>query len=122
MGNGYTPVHAAASWGRVELLRILLQRDPAAANVVDEDRDTPLHHVAGASELETEDLRAVVELLLAHGADPSLENAEGKTCLDACGEKVLEADEEQQDGDLDINIEFVKVLAEHGHKLELCAD
>merc|ERR1712046_440860 len=90
--HGYTPVHAAASWGRVELLQLLLQRDPASANVTDVDGDTPLHHVAGASELEAEDLRAVVELLLAHGANPKLINSEGRTCLDTCGEKVLEAE------------------------------
>merc|ERR1712008_88917 len=84
-------------------------------NVRDEDGDTPLHHVAGASELDTQDLRAVVELLLAHGGDPKLKNAEGKTCLDACGEKVLEADDEEQppeEEELDINFEFVKVLDE----------
>merc|ERR1711972_681109 len=118
--NGYTPIHAAASWGRVELLRMLLQRDASSANVQDEDGDTPLHHVAGASELEPDEIRAVVELLLSHGADPKLLNKEGKTCLEACGEKVLEAeeDEEPPTEDVDINLEFIKVLADHGHKIE----
>ena len=79
--NGYTPVHAAAAWGHVELLRALLARDTGSVNVRDEDGDTPLHHVAGADELG--DLtRSVLELLLEHRADPSLQNKEGKTCLD----------------------------------------
>ncbi|CAE7823201.1 unnamed protein product, partial [Symbiodinium sp. CCMP2456] len=67
--NGYTPVMAAASWGHVDLLRILLQRDASAVNVADSDGDTPLHHVAQAIELEADQVRPVLELLLTHGAD-----------------------------------------------------
>jgi len=54
--NGYTPIHAAASWGRVDLLRLLLERvastgaeaATAAANIGDEDGDTPLPLASGA--------------------------------------------------------------------------
>mmetsp|Transcript_10565 Transcript_10565/g.17274 ORF Transcript_10565/g.17274 Transcript_10565/m.17274 type:complete len:214 (+) Transcript_10565:67-708(+) len=119
--NGYTPIHAAASWGRVELLRALLQRDPAGANIKDQDGDTPLHHVAMATELAPEETRSVVELLLAHGANPKLQNAESRTCLDTCGEKVLDMDEDEEpppDQEVEINLEFVKVMADNGHVLE----
>merc|ERR1712232_940502 len=112
--NGYTPIHAAASWGRIDLLRALLQKDPTGVNVRDSDGDTPLHHVASASELTKTETRSIVELLLAHGADPKLENTEGRTCLDTCGEKVLDADDDepppQDEDELDINLEFVKVM------------
>jgi len=82
VSQGYTPVHAAAAWGRVEILGSLLKRAPAAANVVDEDGDTPLHHLADATELGKKELQGVVDLLLASHADPTLKNGEGKTCLD----------------------------------------
>eukprot|EP00928_Gymnodinium_smaydae_P079839 TRINITY_DN63674_c0_g1_i1.p1 TRINITY_DN63674_c0_g1~~TRINITY_DN63674_c0_g1_i1.p1 ORF type:complete len:229 (-),score=64.46 TRINITY_DN63674_c0_g1_i1:350-1036(-) len=110
--NGYTPVHAAAAWGHAELLKSLLARAPDTANVRDSDGDTPLHHVAGAPEL-AENMRPVIELLLANRADPNLQNDEGKTCLDLCGIEVLEGDEEAE-----VNLEFVKILAEHGFEVE----
>mmetsp|Transcript_59582 Transcript_59582/g.167844 ORF Transcript_59582/g.167844 Transcript_59582/m.167844 type:complete len:222 (-) Transcript_59582:27-692(-) len=116
--NGYTPVHAAASWGRVDLLRLLLARDMGAANVVDSDGDTPLHHVATASELDESDMKNVMELLLAARADPGLRNNEQKTCLDLCT-RIDNMDEEGEEGegsdeDVNVNLEFVKVLTEHG--------
>lgn len=70
----YTPIHAAASYGRHDLLRLLL-RYPGVAkdavNVRDEDGDTPLFFC--------ED-RPTAELLVTEfGADPSLQNDEGIT-------------------------------------------
>lgn len=70
----YTPIHAAASYGRHDLLRLLL-RYPGVAkdavNVRDEDGDTPLFFC--------ED-RPTAELLVTEfGADASLENDEGIT-------------------------------------------
>mmetsp|Transcript_101976 Transcript_101976/g.287862 ORF Transcript_101976/g.287862 Transcript_101976/m.287862 type:complete len:226 (-) Transcript_101976:87-764(-) len=112
--NGYTPVHAAASYGHVELLRMLLERDGNGANVGDSDGDTPLHHVASASDLEEDQLRPVVALLLEHRADPTLTNNEQKSCLDLCGESVLEGDDENAE----LNLAFVKILAEHGIQIE----
>jgi len=118
--HGYTPVHAAASWGRDDLLRLLLNRDSGAANVCDEDGDTPLHHVANASELDEEVVRTVVGLLLAHKADPEMQNSEGRTCLEVCGEGALAGtteDEEPPMDDIEVNLAFIKVLAEHGIRL-----
>mmetsp|Transcript_73194 Transcript_73194/g.214550 ORF Transcript_73194/g.214550 Transcript_73194/m.214550 type:complete len:222 (-) Transcript_73194:84-749(-) len=115
--NGYTPVHAAASWARVELLQLLLNRDAAAVNVKDSDGDTPLHHVANASELEESQVKEVVGLLLAHRADPTLVNGENQTCLEVCGASLMQ-DEEEMGEEVEVNLTFVKVLAEHGFKLE----
>lgn len=118
--NGYTPIHAAAAWGREELLRLLLARDGASANVLDNDGDTPLHHVASASELEEDIVRPIVGLLLAHRADIEMQNQEGKTCLDVCGEGVLDREEDEEEAPketAEVNLTFVKILAEHGYKV-----
>eukprot|EP00747_Dinoflagellata_sp_TGD_P021858 gnl/TRDRNA2_/TRDRNA2_128740_c0_seq2.p1 gnl/TRDRNA2_/TRDRNA2_128740_c0~~gnl/TRDRNA2_/TRDRNA2_128740_c0_seq2.p1 ORF type:complete len:350 (+),score=61.49 gnl/TRDRNA2_/TRDRNA2_128740_c0_seq2:20-1069(+) len=120
--NGYTPVAAAASWGHNELLKWLLTVDGSAANVADEDGDTPLHHVACASELSEEQLRAVTSTLLAHGGDPLLRNNEGKTCTEICVETAWsERLKSQQEGkqEEEINLSFIQVLDEHGYKVEL---
>lgn len=116
--SGYTPLHAAASWGRIDLLRLLLQRGGALVNIVDTDGDTPLHHVAQASELEAEQIRPIVELLLEHRADPTIQNDEQKTCLDVCGEEVVDGEDEEPV----LNIEFIKILADHGYKLDESGD
>ncbi|CAE8698663.1 unnamed protein product, partial [Polarella glacialis] len=111
--NGYTPIHAAASWGHHALLEALLARE-AAANVRDGDGDTPLHHLVH-SELSLAEMRPVMELLLRHGADPRLRNNEGQTCLDAArdaarAEEAIENGEDEEGG-LDVNeTEFAKLL------------
>ncbi|WFC96213.1 hypothetical protein MBRA1_002869 [Malassezia brasiliensis] len=70
----YTPIHAAASYGRHDLLRFLLRYpgvDKNAVNVRDEDGDTPLFFC--------ED-RPTAELLVTEfGADARLQNDEGIT-------------------------------------------
>ncbi|CAE8717651.1 unnamed protein product [Polarella glacialis] len=114
--NGYTPVMAAASYGHFDLLRLLLESDTSgtAVNACDSDGDAPLHHVAAAEELDAELLRPVIGLLLQHRADPALQNSEGKTCLDLCGAAVMEGVEEEPV----LNIEFIKVMDEHGVKFD----
>ena len=83
--NGYTPIHAAASWGHAELLRDLLDRCPEGINVADSDGDTALHHVAGAEELGDR-VDAILQLLLQRSGDLAIKNAEGKTPLDVAQE------------------------------------
>mmetsp|Transcript_23754 Transcript_23754/g.55357 ORF Transcript_23754/g.55357 Transcript_23754/m.55357 type:complete len:236 (+) Transcript_23754:66-773(+) len=120
--NGYTPVHAAASYGHVDLLRRLLSMEPAAANVADSDGDAPLHHVAEATDLEEEQVKEVVELLLTHRADPRQQNSEGKTCLEACASALAEengeAMEDEEDAEVSINLPFLRVMAANGIQLE----
>ncbi|KAJ2356233.1 hypothetical protein IWW50_002837 [Coemansia erecta] len=67
--NGYTPLHAAASWKHLQLLQYLLDNG-GDVDIVDSDGDTPLHIC--------EDIKCA-ELLLARGADPEKKNHEGLT-------------------------------------------
>ena len=66
--QGYTCLHAAASYGHHELLQYLIARPGVNLNCGDEDGDTPLHVV--------EDVESC-RMLLAAGADASVRNGDG---------------------------------------------
>ncbi|KAJ3104890.1 hypothetical protein HDU97_008748 [Phlyctochytrium planicorne] len=74
--NGYTPIHATASYGHIELLEFLLQNG-GDANITDNDGDTPLHFSETA---------AAVQCLLKYGADPAKRNAEGVLPIETADE------------------------------------
>ncbi|MBW0470281.1 hypothetical protein O181_009996 [Austropuccinia psidii MF-1] len=78
--NSYTPMHAAASWGRQDVLRYLNSQG-GNINITDEDGDTPLFSV---EDLETAKL--VIEL----GGDPLHANDEGLTADECLGEEYPE--------------------------------
>ncbi|KAI0303816.1 ankyrin repeat-containing domain protein [Multifurca ochricompacta] len=63
----YTPMHAAASYGHLNILEYLISRG-GNVNVVDEDGETPLYTVEN---VET------AQFLLNHGADPTWRNHQG---------------------------------------------
>lgn len=67
--QGYTAVHAAASYDHVELLEYLFSKG-GNANVQDGDGDTPLHHCESVD---------TARILVAHGADWTLKNSEGQS-------------------------------------------
>ncbi|CAH7685699.1 ankyrin repeat-containing domain protein [Phakopsora pachyrhizi] len=67
--NSYTPLHAAASWGHIEILRYLCSVG-GDINITDSDGDTPLFSV---EDLET--ARVIIEL----GGDPNHKNFQGLT-------------------------------------------
>lgn len=71
--NGYTPLHAAASYGHRDLLKLLVQKG-GDINVQDNEGDTPLHH--------TEDVETATMMVEQLGANPKLKNAEGQTAAD----------------------------------------
>lgn len=68
--NGYTPIHAAASYGHIDLLKLLIERG-GDINIQDREGDTALHHI--------EDL-AVAKLMVEQlNADFKIRNHEGQT-------------------------------------------
>ncbi|KAK6515491.1 hypothetical protein TWF506_007825 [Arthrobotrys conoides] len=73
--NGYTPIHAAASYGHLDLLRTLIKDYGGDVNLRDEDGDTPLF----TSE-SVEVAKVLVEEL---GADWSLKNDIGMTAAES---------------------------------------
>jgi ankyrin repeat protein len=65
--SGYTPLQAAASWDRVEMVEYLISKG-ADVNLVDSEGDTALHYCENAK---------IAEVLVEHGADPLLRNKYG---------------------------------------------
>lgn len=70
--NGYTPMHAAASYGHIDLLKYLVSVG-GDVNLKDADGDTPLHAV--------EDVKTAATLVEEMNANWRLKNAEGQTPL-----------------------------------------
>ena len=75
--DGWTPLHLAAHYGRLDAARLLLERGARVRAVsTNAIANTPLHAgLAGAADA------ALVDLLLAHGADPSARGGGGWTPL-----------------------------------------
>lgn len=67
--NGYTPIHAAASYGHIGLLKLLINRG-GNINIQDSEGDAPLHHV--------EDLKTAKVMVEELKADWKIKNNEGQ--------------------------------------------
>ena len=81
--HGYSLLHAAASYGHIDLIRKLIQRYSVDPNITDEDGETPIF----AAELPD-----VARVLLDLGTDATKTNDEGLTAeqkIDAEGEYPL---------------------------------
>lgn len=70
--NGYTPVHAAAAYGYIDLLKLLMAKG-GDINIQDNDGDTPLHHC--------EDVNMAKVLIEEFKCDWNLQNHEGQSPL-----------------------------------------
>ncbi|CAM9701894.1 unnamed protein product, partial [Chrysoparadoxa australica] len=79
--NGYTPVHAAASYAHMQLLDWLVANG-GNVGIQDSDGDTPLHHCEAVEP---------AQWLIAHGAEKEARNCEGLTAADAALEDRNEA-------------------------------
>ncbi|ELU40785.1 Ank domain-containing protein [Rhizoctonia solani AG-1 IA] len=64
---GYTPMHAAASYGHIPILTYLISKG-GDVNITDEEGDTPLY---------TAETVAVAQFLVEHGALVDVTNSEG---------------------------------------------
>lgn len=78
--NGYTPIHAAVSYGHKELIKYLIEQG-GDVNIQDNEGDTPLHHV--------EELEVAKLLVEQYKADYKVKNNDDLTP----GEYIEEEDE-----------------------------
>ncbi|VDC02870.1 unnamed protein product [Peniophora sp. CBMAI 1063] len=78
--DGRAALHDAAAVGDVSVMRTLLEHCPEHANVLDAKKNTPLHCVIERASYQG-DVRAMIELLISHGADVNARNLAGKTPL-----------------------------------------
>ena len=98
---GNNPLHGAARSGNFEIVRILIEYDPAAINVGDGTGWTPLHWASRSHNFKD---GRVIRLLLEHGEDINGQDHMGRTPLHwASFNRVPEA---------------VRVLLEHGADVE----
>lgn len=96
--NGFTFLHAACGYCRVEVIQWLLGLNKESitidVNACDGDGDTPLHHC---------DDTVSAKMLVDGGADHLLKNEEGLTPLEVKGEEVQEGNEDEDSDDEDRN-------------------
>jgi ankyrin repeat protein len=79
--NGLTPLHSAASYSQIEVMRWLFAQT-VDVNAKDSDGDTPLHHCDNVS---------AAKILVEEGrADYKTKNGEGKTAAEMKQEEVIE--------------------------------
>ena len=85
---GTTPLHEATYWGNPRIIKCLL-RGGACPDVVGRVIGSPIaiviRCVAGEDRLRDVAI-GLIELFVAHGADPDIEDVDGVTALDECWE------------------------------------
>jgi Ankyrin repeats (3 copies)/Ankyrin repeat len=99
---GRSPLLVAADSRNLEVVRILIEYDPADINARAESGSTPLHWASGSRYFKD---GSVLRLLLEHGADINAQNEAGQTPLHWAVIRSLA-------------VEFVRVLLEHGADVE----
>ena len=102
--NGFTLLHAACGYCRIEVINWLLDLNNNETIIIDvnardSDNDTPLHHC--------DDVESARILIEKGGADHQLTNNEGKTPLQS---KEAELEEEDDDDSDDEDMDKLKQL------------
>jgi ankyrin repeat protein len=94
--KGYSALHEATIWGKLDFVKWLLDSNLIDPNVTDNDGNTPLH-LAGDRKLSgayysTKQQMEFVRVLIEHGASPNLQNKAGNTPLHTteCSQEFLE--------------------------------
>ena len=100
--NGRNPLHAAARSRNFEMIRILIEYNPAFINARTKFGSTPLHLALEGHNVKDD---SVIRLLLDHGADTNVQNQLGWTPLQFA----------TRDGALEV----VRLLLEHGADVEV---
>ncbi|KAF5277672.1 hypothetical protein FQA39_LY18441 [Lamprigera yunnana] len=99
--EGYTPLHVAAKYGRLTILRLLLDEGAVVNVKTSKEQHTPLHLACqhqqiqvvrellkcGGCTVDVQDVRA--ELLLIHGCNVRIKNANGNTALQEAHTKMF---------------------------------
>ena len=108
-----TPLHFAARSGNAATIKVLLDAG-AKINAATKKGETPLMFAAASQRYAAKDESrvAIVELLIAKGADLKLEDAEGRSVLDFA-EKVDSARDDQKKKD---HADMLALLQKHGAK------
>ena len=102
--NGYTLVHAAASYNQLQILQYLSSQG-ANFHATDNDGDTALHH-AGAVQ--------AAQFLIEHGqANANQPNSQGKSALQAKQEELEEMMQDEDVEDDDEDLEALKVVVKY---------
>jgi hypothetical protein len=103
---GRNPLHAAAYSGYIEVVRRLIEYDPAYVDVRtrSESRSTPSHWALRRHDFKDGSVASVLRLLLEHGADINAQNQDGRTPLHMAS--------------FDGALEVVRLLLEHGADVE----
>jgi hypothetical protein len=130
--GGRNPLHAAAYSGNLEVVRILIECDPAYINARDEDGQTPLDWASTGHNFKD---GSVLRLLLEHGAVINVQDRDGWTPLHTASsygaledvrlllELGADVEAKKNDGKTALQVaaeyghdEVVKLLREHGAK------
>ena len=107
--NGYTLLHAAASYNQMEILQFLLNHQ-VNIHATDNDGDSALHYAGNAQ---------LAQLLVQVGkANPAQVNGQGKTALQAKQEELNEMMQDEDMEDDDDDVEALKGIVEYLSSLQ----